>query len=393
MRAMRILAALACAAITVGAARAEEHEAAPAGPPLVLPASPAQPLVDLVRDLQRVQDGVATGDATAPGRQIDMMSDAARLLAEMGTHACEDHRGIRALVVLLLSGGDPRWGGLCAGASKPPAALDAKILSGAAAYAAGQGNVAQNAFSGIDPMDLDASLGGQLALVRASLVAGDRPLGLHLLDVARLMQPGGLVEEAAIRQQMFVLARVGDTEKFSLLARQYIARFPKSLYAENFVQGFVRGAIDLGLTSDERRFATLRDAIDLLKPSAALSVYLLVARRGLLTGELNGARRAAAAARALAAKGSPEAARADLYDAAGAVVSPRWAEARDRLRAVQPASLPPRDALLRVAALALADQIDAPLPTLPFDKSPSPSMKRAEAALEKSDRLLAKAQP
>ena len=76
MRAMRILAALACAAITVGAARAEEHEAAPAGPPLVLPASPAQPLVDLVRDLQRVQDGVATGDATAiPGPRNHITDD------------------------------------------------------------------------------------------------------------------------------------------------------------------------------------------------------------------------------------------------------------------------------------------------------------------------------
>lgn len=264
MRLVRFLATISLFAITAGGSRAEEHESAPPRPALELPASPAQPLVDLVRELQQVQDGVAMGDATAPARQIELMSRAAQLVADLGPHACEDHRGLRALVILLLSGGDPRWGSVCTGAAKAPAARDAQILRGAAAYASGQGNLAQNAFSGVDPMDLDASLAGQLALVRASLVAGDRPLGLHLLDVARLIQPGGLVEEAAIRQQMFILASVGDTEKFSLLARQYMARFPKSLYAENFIQGFVRGAIDLGLTSDEPRFAMLREAIDLL---------------------------------------------------------------------------------------------------------------------------------
>ncbi len=271
-------------------ASAAEQESAPPVPAVVVPASRSQPLVDLVRELQRVQDGVAAGDDKAPARQIATLLEAAALVEEIGAPICEDHAGIRALVVLLLGGGDPKWADVCAQASRKPTSRDERLLRGAAAYAAGQGNVAQNAFAGLDPFDLDASLAGQLALVRASLVAGDRPLGLHLLDVARLVGAGGLVEEAAIRQEMFILASVGDTEKFSLLARQYITRFPKSLYADNFVQGFVRGAIDLGLTSDDRRFAELREAIDRLKPSAALSVYLLIARRGLLTGEFDGAR-------------------------------------------------------------------------------------------------------
>lgn len=124
-----------------------------------------------------------------------------------------------------------------------------------------------------------------------------------------------------------------------------------------------------------------------------MSVYLLVARRGLLTGELNGARRAAAAARALAATDSPEAFRADLYDAAASAVSPRWAEARQTLRALRPTTLPLRDTMLRAAALALAEQIDAAPPPLPIDTTPSPTMKRAETALEKSDQILAKAEP
>ena len=47
--------------------------------------------------------------------------------------------------------------------------------------------------------------------------------------------PGGLVEEAALRREVFL---VNDGDKFMSLAGQYLNRFPKSPYAESFFKTF-----------------------------------------------------------------------------------------------------------------------------------------------------------
>ena len=53
--------------------------------------------------------------------------------------------------------------------------------------------------------------------------------------------PGTLIEESALRQQILLLAREGELQRFDLLAEQYSRRFPKSLFALNFRRQFFAG--------------------------------------------------------------------------------------------------------------------------------------------------------
>ena len=58
---------------------------------------------------------------------------------------------------------------------------------------------------------------------------------VELLDWARLLSPGGLVEEAALRREIALLAGAKDVARVAMLTRQYVTRFAASLYAADFL--------------------------------------------------------------------------------------------------------------------------------------------------------------
>ncbi|TIP53397.1 MAG: chemotaxis protein MotC, partial [Mesorhizobium sp.] len=71
-----------------------------------------------------------------------------------------------------------------------------------------------------------------LALVKGSLLAADDPAqALTLLDEARLLSPGTLVEEAALRRSVGIAAAQGDAARFALASTQYVASYLYSPYA------------------------------------------------------------------------------------------------------------------------------------------------------------------
>ncbi len=332
------------------------------GPPLpvVEMPGPHSELTLTVRKMQRLQDLIAIGNRDAQLQQQKVLADVGGLIRDLGSTICMTRENRRALIIATLNGGTPAWVRACL-ADKTLSEQDRHLLRGAVAYSIGRTQNALEEFQTIDPLTLDPSLAAQVALVRASLTLPvDRALGLRFLDIARLLQPGGLVEEAALRQETATLGTSGDTQKFALLSRQYIERFSKSVFSDNFIQGFVRGVIELGLAADDEHFAKLREVVDLLTPEAAASTYLLIARRGLLDGTYGATRRATAAALTLVSPNSSEASRANLYRFAAAVTGTEGLQMQKKLQAMDANAFQPRDQKLRDAALKIADGIRKP---------------------------------
>ena len=96
------------------------------------------------------------------------------------------------------------------------------LARGAVAYITSHEADARTLLGAIDPDGLDARLAGQVAFARSVLETGrDRKAAVSLLDWARLLAPGGLVEEAALRREIALLAEARDAPRAARLAHEY----------------------------------------------------------------------------------------------------------------------------------------------------------------------------
>ena len=384
---------------------AEPDHPAEAGKPAPAPrpADGALAPYAAVRSLQALQDQVAHGNAAARAAQAKMLSHVAEVFAGADPALWKDQRNAGAMALYLFSAGRPTV--VRAVLERTTLSREGDLLvKGALAYAEGQDEIARALLGKLNPRALPASLGGHLALVMATLLSEHEPARAEaMLDLARLLVPGTLVEEAALRRQIFLLADPLTLDKFAALSRQYIRRFRGSVFASNFKGRLTSFATRLAEGGDVAQLAKLDAVFGELPQAERRGLYLALARGALVAGQPDSARYASGRAVALSPDAG-EAERAKLYAAAASAASDGAPAARGALAAVDGARLPPRDLDLRDAALAVAASVDGGL----GDRGPGRNaetgdvqpeaataalLDRARRAMEAGDALLARAGP
>lgn len=374
-----------------------------AGP---LAAEEAAPPFEMVRTLQTLQAQIAGGNAAAVAVQRDLLGLMERRFLAADPAVWQDGRNARAAVTYTLSGGSPRLMRRLL-SLQPPIAVDADLAKGALAYIENHEEEARKRLLPIDARALPMSLSGQVALVQAGLIAReDIPKAIRLLDDARLLMPGTLVEEAALRREVFLIAQTGNLDRFEFLSRQYLRRFGTSIYAEDFRQRFATAIARLGIADGDDRFPRLEAILKSSDPENQRALFLQLAQAAVVHGKLGTARSAAADAAALAPLGGSDAMRAGLYDAAASIVAGRdIGDVRKRLDSLNRRQLGRRDTDLLDAAVAVAAAVGevpaapSPLDPVPVvaadaqrgDKWVTATMRTAEAGLSAADALLEKA--
>lgn len=368
--------------------------------PLLAEPTGSSPPFEMMRALSMLQDQVAAGNAMAQVGQLKMIERMAERFATVDASIWKDKRNARALILYLFAGGNAA--AIDGIVDKDDVAKGYDVLFlGAMAYALGDDAKARAALLPIDARNLPSGLGGHLALVQGTLVANqDKPRALQLLDLARLLEPGTLVEEAALRKEMFLLGADGDLDKFSLLARRYERGFGKSVYADNFRQLRIKTAIEIGQVEPPEGNKRLERFLNGVEPRERQAIYLAVAKSAVLDGRLVTAGFAGAAAARLSDKPDAEQARGNVYFGAATVLGSEYERGLKALEDVDPARLTKRDAALRASALEVAGMIRATTPD-PQD-GPELNAERAtvqqtvvdaERALRSSDALLQRANP
>lgn len=314
-----------------------------------------------MRSLQRLQDQVAHGNTAAQSAQPRSLVHVAEVFAAADPALWKEPRNADAVALYLFSAGRAT---VVRALIKDGAAFTPdgdRLVKGALAYAEGQDDIARALLGGFDPKAMPASLGGHLALVLATIFADKDPArSATMLDVARLLVPGTLVEEAALRRQIFLLADALTLDKFTALSRQYLRRFRGSVFASNFRGRLTSFAVRLAVAGDVAQLAKLESVFSELPKADRRGLYLTLSRDALLAGRPDAARYAAAAAAALAPDPA-EAERARLYTAAADAASDAAPTVRATLASLDGARLPARDAELRDAAAAVAASVDAGL--------------------------------
>lgn len=346
--------------------------------------------VEAVRSLQQLQDRIAEGNAIAQAAHAKAIQRTSRAFASAKLTTWGEPANARALVLYLFSGGNAVAINEVVPASVVAADYRA-LFTGALAYGLGDDDKARATLKAIDPKSLPSGLGGHLALVQATLIAeGDRSGAIALLDLARLLEPGTLIEEAALRKEMSLIGPTGDIEKFGFLARRYLGAFSHSAYADNFRQLVAAAAMQIGAADSDEAAQRLSRLAANLEKGDRRRLYLAIAREAVLAGHTKMAAMAAEEASRIAPQSSDEEARAMVYLGAATVVGDRYDRGMRALQDVVPNRLGNRDKALRDAAIAVADMIRKPAAA---DRSGHAAKTYAiaddgERALSKADLLL-----
>jgi chemotaxis protein MotC len=348
--------------------------------------APRQPY-ELVRTLESIQDRIAHGSEEAHRFQRQFIGEIAESLLKTPPEVWQDSRNTRAALIYVLSGGDPRV--LAKVAQKPDLpGIPPQLPDGILAYAQGRNRDALALLGKIDPRSLDARLGGHLALAKAMLIApDDAPRAVALLDDARLLSPGSLVEEAALRRQILLLANIEDYARFEQLSFNYLRRFGKSVYAQAFHRSFAIAAASSRYGRDSRFLRGLEARLDELDEAVRRDVYLAMVEEAVSRGKVELTRMAADKIGHLFTPGSSEAARIQLYKAAAlVVVTPDYDYALAALRNIDRSRLAASDARLLDSALSLAIHLRTP-PVPAGPPGPLPPQQPASAAQGKADSM------
>jgi chemotaxis protein MotC len=322
--------------------------------------APALAPYQLVRCLQLLQDRIASGDqASLPlQRRLLEMTDERMRTAEVDTF--KDAKNFRALLIYAMSGGNPLTIEQVVSRLELEEA-DQKLAQGVIDYLRGKPKGTAEALASIDPLTQISELGAFLALVKGSVSIADQPeQAMKLFDQARLLSPGTLVEEAALRRSVALASRLDDGARFMRNSTQYVRNYLRSPYASQFADAFVAGVVTLHKSIN---LDTLADITAMMEAEQEKVVYLRIARRAAIDGltELS------AFASAKADKGrdgapGPVDPRAQLYSGLSSVTSGTAVDMLGKLGGIDRDKLSKGDRALLDAVEAVASELTSAVP-------------------------------
>ncbi|WP_147707561.1 chemotaxis protein MotC [Microvirga massiliensis] len=386
---------------------AADSEPAPTQEAASDPVLPTSPAVQMLRTLQLMQDQIGLGSTEAHTAQRGLLTVLDRRFMELDDETWKDGKNIRTAIAFVLSGGNPQILRKLLGLGKEIVPVEERpLIGGALAYVEGREEEARRALMPIDVTTLTPTFGAQIALVQSALIVKTDPKrSMELLDWVRLMAPGTLLEEGALRREVFVASVIDDARKFESLVVRYLRQFRNSIYAGNFRQRLASALARIDFGKDPERFGRVVTMLNELEPDVRRDLYLLMARSSVEQGFVGSAIMTAEKAMELSQNDRVSAARASLYTAAASVVDLAAFEKSVRtLNSIDRTILPATDVQLLDSAISLSRQIrlspekpsGADRPKIAANESRNetqaseqlPALSRAQEALNRVDKLI-----
>lgn len=309
----------------------------------------------MVRSLQFVQDTVVMGDHSAGEMQKFLLATIDKRLRSSSLKVFDDPRNVDAALIYAMSGGNPAT--LEYLVSKDASGnFDNRVANALRKYLAGRGTMVSGGLSEMVPEYRDHRIGPYLALVAGNvMIAGDRKKALSFYDTARLLAPGTIVEEAALRRSIAVSVEDGNALQGLHYARQYARRFSHSPYASQFADLFVTLAVD---HFGEVSIDDVDGALEVMDNDRAQEIFLRMARQAAIKGKPELAKLAAdrAGQRTDGARETGATA-AKLFESVSQVSTSQVQETVKALEQIPDEALSAEDRALRDAARRVAAEV------------------------------------
>lgn len=318
-------------------------------------------IADMMIELQRLQVQMAKGDRSAYSKSQDKLKAIGAAISAAPEDTWKEKMQTDAAVAYVLSGGQPRVIARLLESGWIPDSED-NLMRGALAYSAGREREAEGLLGDIDARKMSLRLAGQLAYAQSVLkTSRDPERALDLLDLARLLAPGSLVEEAALRREILLAGDRRESERVIFLARQYVERYGQSIYAQDFILGLANNSIRFRLIDQPADLDKFKSLMALATQEQRRGFLLSVARASIVMGRLDLAGPAAADGLAESPRGSSDEARGQMYVAASRISTESYENGVAELKAVDRPRLSPADQnLLAAISSAAAHLRDAP---------------------------------
>lgn len=369
--------------------------------------APPRDGVSSVRKLFKYQDMVAKGDRDAIASQNDSIDAIAREFNSYERSDWSDHKNVHAMMAYVLSGGKTevveRFLSMQV-ASKEQEDLAKGVLS----FALRRPKTAIKQIGDIDTRALDRPLVGVMALALASLHAAENNArSVALFDEARLHAPDTAVEEAAIRREVPMLLKAGETDRANVLLSRYLRVFGQSPFAPRFYGEAADSLMALDETKALHAVTDLGTSVSEVPQNQKSPLFLRIARAALIAGKVLAAKNAANLVIAMSDEGSPETRRAKLYAAAAIAATEKAESVLPDLEALGDDGFDDDEKSIRSAATTIARGIvqagaseivtertpqnseDAfHKPGLPTEAGVTDMVRKADVALKEADRLI-----
>lgn len=329
--------------------------------------SPLQPF-QMIRSLEHVQDRIANGDHAALPMQRKLLEMADERLRSATAEDFADPKNLSALLIYAMSGGNPVTVAVAFSKLDPEHPVE-PLANAIRAYLGGD---FANAQARLDALEL-RSLGDHapfVALIRGTVRTGERATdALADLETARLLAPGTLVEEAALRRSLQISVTIADAEIFSRTASVYVRRFLRSPYASQFAETLVSGMAAMYAELDAAKMA---DILSWMSREQAETIALRMARQAAISNDPA----MIAFAAGLSGEAPADDPRALLYSNIAGVGEPRVVETLSTLQSIDRVRLSQGDRALLDAATDVARRVV---------ELPSASSAPAHASVEAPD--------
>ncbi|AEV37126.1 Chemotaxis protein MotC [Pseudovibrio sp. FO-BEG1] len=320
----------------------------------------------MVLELQILQDEIIKGNLEAYNLLQPSLIVIGRRFLRLDRELWKQEKNSRAAISFMLSGGS---GSVFQELAVQGVVFNAdpNLFAGAMAYSQGNREMALNLLLKVDPLTLPVAVAGQVALAQAILISNNDPAGAQrYFDLARLMMPGTLVEESALRRQAPMVAELGDTQKFERLSRRYLFQYSTSVFASEFrdtVADVISGSEYLKKEDEWDRVFQLVSEFDAESQNILL---LRLAKAALISGNTAFAVKGSEAFLEHGSENAEQINEAKLYLSAAKASGEDWEEAITGLVDVKSTDLSPENQLLQISAIAMANTIrEWPQPETP----------------------------
>jgi chemotaxis protein MotC len=315
----------------------------------------------LVRSYFRLQDQIAAGDGAALGMQKQLYKTILEALGRREPAGGMSENDLRSILTFALAGGGP---GVARGHIARFAESTA-LHDLAAAVLRFRHGEATSSLDSFDPHVIGGMLGATVALARGHARA-DPALAIADLEQARLLAPGSMIEEVALRRLLRLYREHHDESAFVRTAARYARGFARSPFARQFADDLVDGAVALRRPDQHRDLLT---AIAFFPAPQRVALLDAIARAATMAGNRAlffavSDRRGIAApteqATAALVSGPASAGLLVLYNRIPAMTREELGAARQQLDELDPLTLAPVDRNLRQAGLDVIAAITGP---------------------------------
>lgn len=313
----------------------------------------------MLRSLQFVQDSVVMGDHSATDMQRFVLARLDKRLRSADSSEFRDPRNVDAALIYTMSGGNPATLEYLV-SRDVDGHFDNRVTDVLRKYLGGKGVLVANSITSTVGIYKNTGIGAYLALVGGNVTFVKDPAGaLKFYDMARLLMPGTIVEEAALRRSFSIAIEVGQVQQALIYANRYARRFLHSPYASQFADMLVQLVVDhFKEMKEEDVLATL----ETMDPERQREIYLRIARRASINGNQQLASLAAGRAQTLAGLPGGTDPQALLYGGLARIPTTDVRSALKTIENLKETELSDSDKALLAAARKLAEDI-VTLPT------------------------------